>query len=155
MIKLPDPPLARPNTPVKKRVMLKDQRLPQTSQPTPQTIAPTKRPILRAKERYGGLNPNSATTGVSISPDNSWFAVDECNDVMCHLNVPAIRYHWKDAAEISVLIWYNSPRKAYLNHPKPATTNTHHWRQPDLISVGYTQKLPGPVPDTCPSRSVG
>jgi len=71
-MKFPAPPLAKPNTPVKKRVTLKDQRLPQTSHPMPQMTAPAKRPTLRAKERYGGLNPNSATTGVSISPDKSW-----------------------------------------------------------------------------------
>ena len=70
-MKSPEPPLAKPNTPVKKRVRLKDHRLPQTSHPTPQITAPTKRPRLRDKERNGGLNPNSATTGVNIRPDKS------------------------------------------------------------------------------------
>ena len=71
-MKFPEPPQAIPNTPVKKRVRLKDHRLPQTSHPTPQMTAPAKRPILSARERNGGLNPNSATTGVRIRPDNSW-----------------------------------------------------------------------------------
>jgi len=95
VIKLGEPPAARPKTPARNRVTLKHHltktqkrfildsqvnisathRLPQTSQPKPQNIAPTSKPALAAKLRNGALKVNSSVTGARMRPVINYFLV--------------------------------------------------------------------------------